>query len=270
MLARAALQALAFCMLATLGASVLARDIDAFADHADLPREQARSGFEFLADETQALQQDDFANPGGLWVDRGEQLFNEGSGTPSCASCHAATGEMSIVGAATRYPAFDAKAGTLLNLEGRINACRTRHQQLPALAYESEALLSLSAYLARASRGMPYRVAVDGPAKPYFEQGRRYFFQRKGQLNLACNQCHDQHVGKWLRGERISQGQPTAFPGYRLEWQAFGSLHRRLQDCDAGIRAEKQGLGSTAYIGLELYLAWRAGNLPIESPGVRR
>jgi hypothetical protein len=28
--------------------------------------------------------------------------------------------------------------------------------------------------------------------------------------------------------------------------------------------------GAPAYLDLELYLAWRSGNLPIEAPGVRR
>ena len=28
-----------------------------------------------------------------------------------------------------------------------------------------------------------------------------------------------------LRGDRISQGHPNAWPAYRLEWQTFGSLH---------------------------------------------
>ena len=73
-----------------------------------------------------------------------------------------------------------------------------------------------------------------------------------------------------LRGDRLSQGHPTAFPGYRLEWQTFGSLHRRIRDCDARVRAEPYALGSEICIALELYLAWRAGELPIESPGVRR
>ena len=60
------------------------------------------------------------------------------------------------------------------------------------------------------------------------------------------------------------------WPGYRLEWQTFGSLHRRLRDCDAGVRAEPHAAGSDTYTNLELYLAWRARSLPLESPGVRR
>jgi sulfur-oxidizing protein SoxA len=247
-----------------------AAETRSFADRADLPRERAVSGFEFLTPETKALQQDAFANPGGLWLDRGERLFAAAENGRSCASCHAADGDRPLRGAAARHPAIDARSGELLNLEGRINACRTRYQRQPVLAYESDDLLALSAYVASLSQGLPRRVRVDGAARSFFEQGRNYFFERKGQLNLACNQCHDDNWGKWLRGERISQGQPTAFPGYRLEWQRLGSLHRRLQDCDAGVRATRLPAGSPTYVNLELYLAWRAAELPSEAPGVRR
>jgi sulfur-oxidizing protein SoxA len=55
-----------------------------------------------------------------------------------------------------------------------------------------------------------------------------------------------------------------------MEWQTLGSLERRLRACLSGIRAEMLPYGSTEYLDLELYLAWRAQGLPIETPGVRR
>jgi sulfur-oxidizing protein SoxA len=241
-----------------------------FAARNDLPPQSVQSGFEFLTRESQLLQQDSFANPGYLWVDKGRVLFGRPAGAASCLSCHAQDGARSLVGAAARYPAFDEVAGTLLNLEGRINQCRTRQQRLPELAYESDELLSLTAYVASLSRGMPYAVSIDGPSRPFFERGRAYFFRRKGQLNLACNQCHDDNWGKRLRGDRISQGHGNGYPGYRMEWQSFGSLHRRIRDCDIGVRAAPEHGGSAVYKSVELYLAWRAANLPIESPGIRR
>ncbi len=229
--------------------------------------EQPISGYHFLTPQTRALQDDAFANPGYLWVAAGAEDYEKKQGTGSCMSCH---GENGLVGVATRFPRFDEKAQTLLNLEGRINVCRTEHQKLPALAYESQELLALSSFVAEQSRGMRTQVSVTGGAQPWFRAGEDYFFQRRGQLNLACQQCHDQSWGKMLRGDRLSQGQPNAFPAYRLEWQTLGSLHRRLQNCETGVRAEPQALGSQAYLGLELYLVWRAQGLALESPGVRR
>lgn len=231
------------------------------------PLEQPVSGYRFLTPETRALQDDAFANPGYLWVAAGAEAYQKTHGTGSCKSCH---GEKGMVGVATRYPRYDGEAQTLLNLEGRINACRTEHQKLPALAYESQELLALTSFVAEQSRGMTTQVSISGGAEPWFQAGEDYFFQRRGQLNLACHQCHDQSWGRMLRGDRLSQGQPNAFPAYRLEWQSLGSLHRRLQNCETGVRAEPQALGSRAYLGLELYLVWRSRGLALESPGVRR
>ncbi len=251
-------------LLLTLAPAAVA-DTRSFVDRPDLPAEAVQSGSAFLTAETRALQADDFANPGYLWVERGRELF--GSGEKACSSCHQAD---TLAGAAAHYPQYDAAAGALLNLEARINRCRQSHQALPPLAYEAEELLALTAYVATLSQGQAITVAIGGAAAPYFQQGRAYYFQRRGQLNLACNQCHDDHWGKQLRGDTISQGQPNAWPAYRLEWQTFGSLHRRIRDCDAGVRAEPQASGSEIYTSLELYLAWRARGLSLESPGIRR
>lgn len=229
--------------------------------------EEIRSGYEFLTPDTQALQDDPFENPGYLWVDRGAALFqaNE-AGTKACASCH----EDGLSGAATYYPALDAQTGKLLNLEGRINKCRTEHQDLPTLAYESEDLLALTAYVANQSKGLASNVEPSDALSPYLETGERYFRTRRGQFNLSCAQCHDQTWGNRLRGDTISQGHGNGFPAYRLEWQGLGSLHRRLRDCDTGVRAEPLPYGAETYIAVELYLTLRAGDLLIESPAVRR
>lgn len=255
-----------------------AEEVHDFKYKFDLPLDQIKTGFEFLTPESQALQVDDFANPGFLWVDRGEILFREKSGQQSCESCHEGKGETSLVGSATHFPrlvlgqqgSVTRASDKLINLEGQINHCRLQNQQLPMLEYESEQLLSLAAYVASLSRGMPYDVSVNEATQPHFDRGRAYFFQRRGQLNLACTQCHDDNWGKLLRGDKLSQGHPNAYPGYRLEWQTFGSLHRRIQDCDVGVKAEPFGAGSDTYIELELFLAWRAKNLLLESPGIRR
>ncbi len=244
--------------------------VDVFAERPDLAPDRVQSGFAYLTSESQALQNDEFANPGNLWTDRGEALFAEPVGAASCASCHAATGPDSLAGAATRYPRVDVIAGGLVNLERKINHCRAERQGLAPWDSESEPLLAVSAYVASLSKGLPYRVSIDGAAAEHFARGRDYFFRRKGQLNLACNQCHDDNWGRRLRGDTLSQGHPNAFPSYRFEWQALGSLHRRLQDCDSGVRAQPHALGSLMYTSVELYLTWRAAHLPIEVPGIRR
>lgn len=232
-----------------------------------LEKDDIRSGYTFLTADTQALQDDDFANPGLLWVDRGQALFQStAESEASCASCHA----NGLQGVAARYPALDTASGALLNLEGRINSCRTEHQGLPPLAYESDQLLALTAYVAEQSAGMPADVQTSGAANAAYQQGRDYFLTRRGQFNLSCQQCHTENWGKQLRGDTLSQGHGNGFPAYRLEWQSLGSLQRRLRDCDTGVRAEPLPFGSETYIALELYLAERSQGLALESPAVRR
>lgn len=228
------------------------------------------SGYNYQSADTQALQDDTFANPGYLWVDRGRQLFvHSDAGAPACASCHDSDNE-EFRAAATRFPRFDRRTNTLVNLGQQINRCRVEQQQRPALDYESDDLLALSAYVTEQAKGLPFDVDVTGLATQGFEAGRDYFYKRRGQLNLACHHCHDWNAGRKLRGNTISEGHSNGYPAYRLEWQAIGSLHRRLQMCNVGVRAEPFAGGDQRYVELELFLAWRAGKLPLEAPAVRR
>jgi len=241
------------------------------AQERGIPRGEVRSGSEFLGKDLRALQDDDFENPGMLWIDRGERLWREPAGKRgrSCAACHgdAAT---SMRGVAARYPQVDPGNGEILNLEGRINACRVAHQGAAPFGHESGDLLSITAYVARQSRGLAIDVRVDGPARKHFEAGRAMYYERRGQMNLSCANCHEANWGKRLLSETISQGHPNAYPAYRLEWQTMGSLERRLRACLSGIRAEMLPYGAPEYLDLEVFLAWRARGLPVETPGVRR
>jgi sulfur-oxidizing protein SoxA len=241
----------------------------AAAQQRALPPNALRSGLDFAGADVRAMQADDFANPGFLWVERGEALWNDARTGKSCASCHG-DAAASMRGAATRYPAFDPATAAVLDLEARINACRVRHQQTKPFERESEDLLALTAYVAYQSRGMPLAVSIDGPAREAFERGRALYTTRHGQMNLSCAQCHEQNWGKRLYAETISQGHGTAFPAYRLEWQGLGSLQRRIRACYFGIRAEMPRPGAPELTDLELYLAWRASGLELEAPGVRR
>jgi L-cysteine S-thiosulfotransferase len=228
-------------------------------------------GSAFLSPELQALEADSFANPGMLWVGEGERLWQEKSGAAgkSCASCHR-DASASMKGVAARYPAVDARSGKLLNLELRVNSCRTQHMSANPLAYESNELLALTAYLAFQSRGEATKVNVTGAAAPYYERGKRAFFTRQGQLNLACSQCHVDFAGRRLRGDIVSHGLGVGYPVYRLEWQGLGSLHRRLRSCSFGVRAIQFGFGSDDYLTLELYLAKRAEGLAVNTPAIRK
>jgi sulfur-oxidizing protein SoxA len=228
---------------------------------AEIPLAERRSGYEFMSRETRAMQDDEITGPAVLWLLDGEALWNK----LGCASCHG-DAKTSMKGVAARYPAFDRK---LINLEQRINLCRTERQKAAPLAYESRDLLALTAFVARQSHGMPVNVQINEKTKPFLEAGRAFFQRRQGQLNLACTQCHDDNWGKKLAGNTIPQAHPTGYPLYRLEWQSVGSLTRRFRNCLTGMRAEPYAHGSPEYVELELYLMWRARGMKLDAPGVR-
>ena len=146
------------------------------APGAGIPAGERRSGYEFMSRETRAMQDDDVTNPGMLWVLDGEALWNrkDGAAARACGDCHG-DARASMKGVAARHPAWDAASGRPVNLEQRINACRTGRQRAAPLAYESRELLALAAYVALQSRGMPAAVAIDDRTRPYRDAGRDAF-----------------------------------------------------------------------------------------------
>jgi sulfur-oxidizing protein SoxA len=248
--------------VATLLASPLLAD--------EIPQDQRRSGYTFMGPDTRAMQDDDTANPGMLFVLDGEALWNKkvGSADKACADCHGDARD-SMKGVAARYPAFDKTLNRPVTIEQRINLERAQHQQATAFPYESRDLLALTAFVASQSRGVAITAGDDPELKPFVEQGRALFVQREGQLNLACATCHDDNFDRHLAGSPVTQGQPTGYPEYRLEWQTLGSLERRLRSCMAGVRAQAYDYGAPELVALELYLMSRARGMKMETPAVR-
>ena len=240
------------------------------ATAAEIAPDDRRSGYTFMSAETKAMQDDDTANPGMLAVLEGEALWaaKAGSAGNSCADCHGDAAS-SMKGVAARYPAFDQASNSPVDLEQRINLCRSQHQQASPFASESHELLALTTFVARQSRGQPITAGGDPRLAPFVARGRALFVQRQGQLNLACTNCHDDNWDKHLAGSAITQAQPTGYPEYRLEWQSMGSLQRRIRGCMTGIRAQAFDFGAPDMVALELYLMSRAHGMPMETPAVR-
>lgn len=236
----------------------------------DIAPSERRSGRDFMAPETQAIQADDSSNPGMLWVLQGAGLWTQKAGPAgqSCASCHGEA-EDSMRGVAARYPALDTASGKPIDLTGRIAQCRSERQGGTPLTRESDELLALTTFVAHQSRGLPIAPPQDARLVPFREAGRQIFMTRMGQLDLACASCHDDNWSQRLAGSAVTQAHPTGYPLYRLEWQGIGSLQRRLRNCMIGVRAEPFASGSDEFIALELYLMQRAAGLEMETPGVR-
>ena len=231
--------------------------------------DKRRSGTQDMGEALQKMQDDDTANPGMLFVQLGGQLWGKAAGAAgkSCADCHG--GAASMKGVAARYPAIPKDADAPVDLEGRINLCRTANQQAAGFPPESRELLALAAYVAHQSRGLPIAPPDDPKLVPFRLKGQDLWKVRQGQLNLSCAICHDDNAGRKLAGVTIPEAHPTGYPIYRLEWQTLGSLKRRLRNCLAGIRAEPYAYDATEYVMLDLFLMDRARGMMLESPGVR-
>jgi sulfur-oxidizing protein SoxA len=227
--------------------------------------EQRRSGYDFMSPALQAMQRDDARNPGQLWVREGETLWTRAAPNGRrCATCHAVD---SLDGVAARYPASDGGVRAI-TLAGRIDLCRVQHLGLPAQGADGDDVLALSALLAHRSRGTPIAMP-DARLADWRARGEALWRRRLGQLNLSCAQCHDERAGLSLGGATIPQAHPTGYPIYRLEWQALGSLERRLRGCVVGVRAEPFAPGADEWLALEVYLTGRAAGLPHEGVALR-
>jgi sulfur-oxidizing protein SoxA len=172
------------------------------------------------------------------------------------------------------YPQFDAGRGEVVTLALAINDCRKSHQ-LPALPYDSGELISITAYLAYAARGktVATQVRADEPgALAAYEDGKRFYYSKRGQLNFSCSDCHVTSVGLHVRADRLSAslGHTTHFPVYRSKLGAMISLHQRFSGCVRDVRAKPFALQSEEFRNLEYFLSYMGNGLEFNGPGARK
>lgn len=235
----------------------------------DTPVSELMSGWHFRSDETQALQMDDFDNPGMIFVDEGMAQWETVEGTEgnSCASCHEDPSSMKGVRAV--YPKWNEDAGEVRTLAMQINACRTENMGAEPYKYTGGEMANMEALIALQSRGMPINVAIDGPVADVWEQGKELYYTRTGQLELSCANCHEDNYGNMIRADHLSQGQINGFPTYRLKNAKLNTVHARFKGCVRDTRAETFKPGGPEFTALELYVASRGNGLSVEGPSVR-
>ena len=236
------------------------------------PLRQVTSGFEYRTKETQALELDDFQNPGMLAVERGEELWNtvEGEAGKSCASCHGDAAEsMKGIGAAT--PKWDDTLKKPVNLAMRINLCRENNMKAKPYKFDAADQKAMVTYVRYQSRGMPVHLDLDaGDMKSWWEKGKEIYYTRYGQLELSCANCHEENYGKYIRAGHLSQGQINGFPTYRLKSQGLVSIHNRFKGCIRDTRAIPFKPLGDEFLALEVYVGWRGTGLSVETPAVRQ
>ena len=240
------------------------------ADHLKGHLDDVYSGWLFRADETQALQMDDFDNPGMIFVDQARDAWDtvEGTEGKSCASCHGAV-EESMVGVKAVYPKWNEAAGEVRSLDMQINDCRVNRMGAEPWKLTKGKMTAMNALITLQSRGMPVNVAIDGPVREMWERGKEMYYTKTGQLEMSCASCHEEHYDNYIRADHLSQGQINGFPVYRLKNAKLNAVHARFKGCVRDTRAETYKPGSEDFLALELYVASRGNGLSVEGPSVR-
>ena len=176
------------------------------------------------------------------------------------------------IGIRQNYPYFDTKEGKVVTLELALNRCREANGEQP-YSYVQDEMASLTAYMAFTSRGKPMDIKIpdDPRALAAFENGKRYFYTRRGQLNFSCASCHVQSPGERIRAEVLAPalGILNAMPIYRSEWSGMGTISRRFITCNSQTRAVPLEPQADEYRDVEYFLSYVANGLPISGPGAR-
>ncbi len=230
---------------------------------------EPQSGYELLSEELKQMQDDEFANPGMMTVDRGRELFQQpGYNGKSCASCHGAEGEKLDPRRIAAYPIYDPERGPV-TLQSQINYCYAERQEEFPMLYDADELIALETFVRHLARGEKVNVDFSGPLRKHYEAGREIFKTRIGQRDMACVQCHEIYAGQRLRGQVLTQAQVNGFPIYRITDGQIMSLHEKFVGCYGTLRALPYQPGSEEYIDLEVYMTARGNGLPIETPAIR-
>jgi sulfur-oxidizing protein SoxA len=196
-----------------------------------------------------------------LW----ETPFKNGKTYASCLP----NGGKNIAG---NYPMFDEAKGKVVTLNEVINDCRTANGEEAYKLGDAKTMGKLNAYMRTLSDGMLMNVKVQGPkATAAYEDGKKTFFTRKGQLNFACDSCHVQNAGVRLRSELIS---PAV--GHAVHWPVFRGgdnlvmLQNRYDGCFKQVRAVPPAIGSATMNNLEYFHSSLSNGLPMKASVFRK
>ena len=124
------------------------------------------------------------------------------------------------------------------------------------------------------SRGqtVDVRIPNDADAMAAYNEGKAFYFARRGQLNFSCAHCHFQSAGQHLRTDTLSPalGHATGWPVYRSKWGELGTLHRRFGGCNKQVRAKAFPPQSEEYRNLEYFLTHMANGMEFNGPSARK
>jgi len=175
---------------------------------------------------------------------------------------------------AHKYPQWDKEKQMVVTLPLAINNCLKANGEKP-LKYKKGSINNILSYIAYESRGNKTNVEIpkDQPgALAAYEDGKKFFYTRRGQLNFSCANCHIQQSGQQVRADVLSPalGHTTHWPVYRSKWATVGTLHRRFGGCNQNIRAKAFKAQGEEYRNLEYFLTYMSNGIELNGPGARK
>ena len=190
------------------------------------------------------------------------------------------------IGIRQNYPWFNTKTGEVHTLEADIMQCLKKNGvdvKAEKIGFKKGKLAAISAYMGYTSRGKKLNVVIpnDERALAIYNRGKHHFYAKRGQLNMACADCHMYNSGMLARSNLLSPalGHVSHFPVYRKKWESspggnpalagFGTLQRRYGGCNKQVRAKPFKAQGEEYTALEFFESYMSNGIMVNAPGVR-
>jgi L-cysteine S-thiosulfotransferase len=203
-------------------------------------------------------------------IERGKQMWERPfANSKRFADCFDAGGR----NAAAKFPRFDTARAQVVTFEMAINDCLRQNGEKPLAHGDMNTMGVLVSYAKTLSDGARLDIRADTPqAQTKLEAGKRDYYARRGQMNLACANCHVNLAGRFMRDEIISPvlGQATYFPVFRRGGEALLTVQAYFRRCYTQIRTTPPALGSEAMNNLEYYHAYLSNGLPMRASVYRK
>jgi len=176
------------------------------------------------------------------------------------------------------YPYWDEATQKVRTAEMDLNACLKKNGEPEFTDLDKNQgarvkLAQLTAYFYSLSKGQRIKIDVSSPGSvKAYEEGKKFWWSRRGQLNFSCANCHMELAGKNFGGNQplsAALGHTTAWPAQRLEWGRLETIHQRYKTCNKQVRAKPLKHGSEIYNHLQLYETYMSSGLPLTAPAMR-
>lgn len=176
------------------------------------------------------------------------------------------------------YPYWDEATQKVRTAELDLNDCLKKNGESPFTDLDKDTnarvrLAELTAYFYSLSQGQRINIDISSPgAIKAYEAGKKFWWQRRGQLNFACSNCHMDLAGKNFGGNQplsAALGHPVGWPAQRLQWGRIETIHQRYRTCNSQVRDKPDKHGSETYNNLQFYETYMSTGLPLTAPAMR-